>query len=382
VVRKHRAPLGKNRTAELSALKETRMQRVSDLVNKKVFRRKVDRKGNERPVRFGRVHMAVFSPDGRRVAGFMVKLPDVVGMVKRPDQFVALDSLAVGASAGDEDGVVISREKGGMGDAAIERLGLDWDRCIIWAGMDAKTVSGRELGYVNDAVYDEKTGTVAKMCVGDGGVAQSLVGSVEIPIDMLRRYEKGFMIVDDAAAKLQLSGGVAAAAGEGYARAKAGGKQAAKKAGRAASSAVDKGSFALGRAIGKAKRAVSSAVSDDDGEKVGRTSGRASRDEAKRPAPVPAEQVEVSAPEAPEAISGEVDRKPKKVTYAPAAQVKGGSSKGAGKSAGAAKNVTAAKKPAVKKGSNKKAPRAVDAKAGKVGGMFGAFLDEYKKASK
>lgn len=360
------------------------MRRVSDFVNKKVFRSKVDRKGNERPVQLGRVHMAVFSPDGRRVVGFMVKLPDVAGMVKRPDQFAALDSLSDGAPANAKGGITVSREKGGLGDAAIERLGLDWDRCIMWAGMDAKTVSGRELGYVNDAVYDEKSGAVARLCVGDGGVAQSLVGSVEIPIDMLKGYERGFMIVDDAAAKLQLSGGVAAAAGEGYARAKAGGKQAAKKAGQAASSAVDKGSFALGRAIGKAKRAVSGAVAVDGGERGGRVGGQTLHEEADRPSPVPAEQVEVSATETPEAISGEVDQMPRKITYAPAAIADGGHSKVAGKTAGTtAKKRAAAKKPvAAKKDSNKKAARTVERQVGKVGGMFGAFLDEYKKASK
>lgn len=363
------------------------MRRVSDLVNKKVYKRRTDRRGSESPVRFGRVHMAVFSPDGRRVVGYMIKLPDIAGMVKRPDQFVALDALS-----SDEEGVFIAREKDGVGDSARERLGLDWDRCIMWAGMDAKTVSGKDLGYVNDAVYDEESGSVARLCIGDGSVAQSLVGSVEVPIEMLRGYEKGFMVVDDAAAKLQLSGGVAATAGEGYARAKAGGKQAAKRAGEVASSAVDKGSFALGRAIGKAKRAISSSMAEDDDERGGGSGARPQHEEGRRPAPVPAEQVEVSAPEAPDAISGEVDQRPKKVTYAPAARAKveapkkageasgRSTGKGAGKKAGtSAKKTTSAAK---KKDSSTSAANAVGKQVKKMGGMFGMFVDEYKKASK
>ena len=203
--------------------------------------------------RLGKVHMTVFDATGRRVVGFLVMRPDVAGMVKREDTFVALDAIAP-----CDGGVRVTGGKDSYDDAARARLGLDWDACLIWAGMDAKTTDGKVLGYVNDAAFNTKTGEVSTFMIGDGGMAQQLVGSLEIPVGMLRGYEKGFMIVAPEAASQALSGGVAAKAGEGYAKAKLGGKKAAAKAGKAAREAVDKGSRALGKQLGRTKGMFSS----------------------------------------------------------------------------------------------------------------------------
>lgn len=207
--------------------------------------------------RVGKIHQTVFAPEGRRVVGFMVARPDIAGMVKRGDLFVALDALAP-----CDGGVLVTKGEEGFDDAARTRLGLDWDLCIIWAGMDAKTTDGKVLGYVNDAEFNSKTGEVSAFMVGDGGVAQSLVGSVVIPAEMLRGYEKGFMLVDPQVSRMELSGGIAGKAGEGYAKAKHEGKKAAEKAGKAAGEAVDKGSRALGRQLGKTKGMFSSFVDE------------------------------------------------------------------------------------------------------------------------
>ena len=40
--------------------------------------------------------------------------------------------------------------------------------------MDAKTSDGKELGYVNDAEYEEKTGKVTKFLIGDGGMGRQI----------------------------------------------------------------------------------------------------------------------------------------------------------------------------------------------------------------
>ena len=207
--------------------------------------------------RLGKVHLAVFTPEGTHVAGFLVMRPDVAGMVKREDVFVALDALAP-----CDGGVRVTGGPESYDDAARARLGLDWDQCLIWSGMDAKTTDGKQLGYVNDAVYNTKTGAVESFLVGDGGMAQQLVGSVQIPVDMLRGYEKGYMLVAPEAAHQALTGGVAGKAGESYARAKYEGKQAAAKAGKVAGEAVDKGSRALGKQIGRTKGMFSSFVDE------------------------------------------------------------------------------------------------------------------------
>ena len=198
--------------------------------------------------RLGRIHMTVFDPDGRRVVGFLVKRPDVAGMVKRSDRFVALDALERRG-----DGLVVTDGRQGMDSAAKRRLGLDWDRCVMWIGMDARTTGGRKLGIVSDAEIVRETGQVVSFFVGDGVVAETLVGALPIPADMLRGCSRNCMVVDPAAAKLALSGGVAARAGEGYAKAKAQGSKVAKKVDARASRAVAKGSRALGRQLGKTK---------------------------------------------------------------------------------------------------------------------------------
>jgi Sec-independent protein translocase protein TatA len=214
-------------------------------------------------------------------------------------------------------------------------------------------------------------------------VAQSLVGSLEIPTSMVRGYSKGYMIVDPAAANLKLSGGAAAAAGEGYAKAKIAGKKAGEKAGAVASEAIDKGSFALGKALGKAKRAIKEAQAENEAES----------EQEQLPARE-APDVQVSAPQEPARIAGEKDgaTKPEPKTYVPASQAKGTAS-AAAKAKPAAK---AAPKPAAKsssrpaqtkrkaapKSGSEEAARAVGRELGKMGSMFGSFMDEYKKASK
>ena len=370
------------------------MLRVEQIVGLKVYKTKTTRKGEVKHPKVGKVHMAVFSPDGRNVMGFTVKRPDVAGMVARPDIFMARDGFTT-----FDRGLLLKDEEGATEDAARERLGIDWDRCIMWTGMDAKTEDGKVLGYVDDAEYDPRTGDVTKFCIGDGAIAESLVGSLEIPAGMLRGYSKGFMVVDPAASKLELSGGAAAAAGEGYAKAKVKGKAAAEKAGAAASTAIDKGSYALGRALGKAKRAIDDAREDDadEGEE--------------RPSATEAADVRVTAPKEPEKLPGGVDeRTGGPQTYVPVSEAGGApfvtrdaGTNASGKAGGASTakktgaktgaSKTAGEKPTSGKGASSKkdaarerqrkdAERAVGRQLGKMGSMFGSFVDEYKKASK
>lgn len=292
------------------------MLKVSELMQIDVYRPK--RKDESDPAKLGirqlslvgQVRQVVFTPKGDRAVGMLVRRPDVAGMVKRDDVFIALDAVAVG-----DHGLVATKGDESFDAAARERLGLDWDTCLLWTGMDAKTTDGKELGWISDVEFYPKSGKVKAFYVGDGSVAKSLVGDVVIPGEMLRGYRDGYLLVDPKAAGLALNGGLAARAGEGYARAKHEGKEAVSKAGAVAGSAVEKGAYELGRAIGKAKRAVAD------------TSG---------------------------------DAKP------------AGSSAKSSKSKGA------------KSGGTKKkgAAYAVGKRIGRTKGMFGAFVDEYKKASK
>ncbi len=233
------------------------MLKVSDLMQVSVFMPKRKREGD--PTKLGsgdlslvgQVRQVVFDPYGKTVVGLLVRRPDVAGMIKREDAFVALDSIGVGSA-----GLVLTNGEESIDNAARSRLALDWDACILWVGMDAKTSDGKELGWVSDVEFYPKSGKVKSFFVDDGNVAKSLVGSVVIPADLMIGYRDGYLVADPKAATLALNGGLAARAGEGYARAKLEGKEVASKAGKAAGDAVEKGAYGLGRAIGKAKKSV------------------------------------------------------------------------------------------------------------------------------
>lgn len=333
------------------------MLRISSLTGQRVLLFKKTTKAKDGTVtdkyqKFGRVRAAVFSPDGKHVAGFVIKRPDVAGMVRRADAFVAWDSL----TRMDEKNLLVSRPEDGLDDAALTRLDLDWDRCIMWSGMDAKTTEGKPLGYVSDAEYDEKTGRVTRFFTADGGMARALIGSFVIEPDMVRGYRDGFMVVDVRDKGVELDGGLAGAAGEGYAKAKAGASVVGKKVGAAAGEAVDKGSFALGKALGKARRAIADATTPED--------------EPPAVPEVPAANVRVEKPAqriAEKSAGPSTAKKAKPKTYAPAAKT-------------TAKKPAPEKKPAPSTGD--KVARAAGKQLSGFGKMFGDFKDEFNKASK
>ena len=51
-------------------------------------------------------------------------------MVKREDVFLAVDSYA-----SVEKGIRVTRGDDAFDDAARQRLHVNWDACILWAGM-------------------------------------------------------------------------------------------------------------------------------------------------------------------------------------------------------------------------------------------------------
>ena len=127
---------------------------ANDLQGMKVYRipapaKRTKKDGTPRdPKKLGKIHFPVFTHDGRRVVGYMVKLPDVVGMVKQPDRFVALDAIDV------YEGVIgIKDERDSYDAAAAKRLGVSLDECLIWTGMDVRTKSGKNVGYCSDATF-------------------------------------------------------------------------------------------------------------------------------------------------------------------------------------------------------------------------------------
>ena len=304
--------------------------------------RKADATEEPKPKRLGRLHHLVFSPDGRRVVGAMVKRPDVAGMVKREDQFVALDRIFE-----YENGVIVQGDDAFDG-AAAKRLGIDLDRCLIWDGMDVVTEKGDPLGYVVDIEFDGTTGELRQVNSVDSGMSQSLVGSVPIPGDLVLGYRAGAMVVKNEAKDLQLTGGIMGAAGTAVGKAQVKAKEAGEKTGKVVGEAVDKGSFALGRAIGHARNAVQEAMADDD------------------PCEMPAPEGDAHKPE-PDAQDTEPP------LYVPSGSYESDIEKKAGEPQEPAKP---------KESTVDAATKAVGRQLGKTKGMFGAFMKEFKEASK
>lgn len=220
------------------------------------------------PKKIGRIHCPVFSSEGTRVVGFMLKLPDIAGMVKRPDRFLAYDAIGV---AGEY--MVAKDDRAAFDAAAAKRLGVNLDTCLIWTGMDVRTVSGKVVGYCADADFNPKTGLVTSFILTEGGASNALVGHREMPASMLKGYRDGAMIVSDDVLSLDFSGGAAAKAAEASvkvaakatevgAKAKVQAKKGAAILDEKGSKALDKGSKALGKQLGKTKGMFGSFVSE------------------------------------------------------------------------------------------------------------------------
>ena len=230
---------------------------VSDLQRKKVYRilpdeKRTRRDGTERdPKKLGKIHYPVFTPDGARVVGFMVSLPDVAGMIQKDDCFVSLDAFN-----SLHDDLVAPNDKQYYDYDAAKRLGIDLDTCIIFTGMDVVTKSGEGLGYCSDAEFDEKTGEVTNFILTEGNASTALIGNRELPASYLLGYRDGKVIVKDEAAHLEFSGGAAAKAAEVSVKVSAGVKKGTEVVDEKGSEALDKGSKALGKQLGKAKTAV------------------------------------------------------------------------------------------------------------------------------
>lgn len=197
--------------------------------------------------KIGKVLHTVFHPTKPLVVGFIVKRPDLFLMFKRKDRFIAFDAVEL----------VDGRLRPTMGadswdEKAIQRLDIDYDKCIIWENMPIRTEDGEEMGCAAAITFDDRTGKVTSVSAGDGATAKALLGTFDIPLDMIRGYQNGYLVFTEDAAGIEASGGLAAKAGARTA--KAGAKM--KDAGKKTEEVVNEGAYRFGGVLGKAKGAV------------------------------------------------------------------------------------------------------------------------------
>lgn len=189
--------------------------------------------------RVGRVVDVLFHPAESRVVGFTVELPDILLMVRRNDRYVALDRTEVLEDRVHVDG------KAAWGGSAAKRLGITWERSVVWLGMPVRTESGRVLGTVRDARFDESDGRLDSLELSEGVTADTALGTRRFSAGLVRGFQGDGVVVSDEAVSVPTEGGAAAAAGKGAARAKVGAEQAAVVAGKAAKVAAAYGKSAV-----------------------------------------------------------------------------------------------------------------------------------------
>lgn len=238
--------------------------------------------------KIGKVRHIVFHPSEKRVIGLMVKRPDAALMFHRKDLFVALDGFHV-----EEGQLVVHDDADATDRGAVKALGVDWDACVIWAGMPVLTQSEELLGYVDVITFDRQTGAVNSFTIESSAANDAIVGKRVVPARLVKGFRRGVgmalapmgqyggenpdeigeigaILVSDDVLDLPIEGGAAAAAGKataivadkakkGAEKAKAAASGQAKRAkptvqkvAKATGEAVDAGTFAVGKQLGKA----------------------------------------------------------------------------------------------------------------------------------
>lgn len=226
------------------------MLSTNQLMNKKVI---APQGRKEKEKRIGKVRRFVFHPREKRCIGFIVKRPDAALMFRRKDLFVAIDRIRI-----EDDEVHVDGADGSMGASAIKRLGVEWNNCVLWVGMQVISESGEGLGNVGNVLFDEETGRVSAIELDSGATARALLGKSTIPADLIKGFrfgvgsrlsgyqdevaddeedeedlqeeDLGAILVSDKALELQPEGGLAEKAGRASVTAAVKGREAAEKA--------------------------------------------------------------------------------------------------------------------------------------------------------
>jgi len=182
--------------------------------------------------RIGRVVDAIFHPEKAEVVGYLVQRPRILFVWDRKDRHLALDRTTV-----REDRRLEVDGRDAWDAGAARRLGIGWDRSVLWVGMPVRTKGGTALGTVRDGLYDPETGVLEALGLSTGVAADLAVGVRDLPAREVVGFDGETVVVVDAAAKVELGGGAAAEAGRQTAVAK-------KVAGDAATKAVAYGKSA------------------------------------------------------------------------------------------------------------------------------------------
>lgn len=196
--------------------------------------------------RIGFVREVLFHASEPRVVGFVVQRPRLLMLLDRKDLYLAFDRAVFGEE------LSVPNESGAWDAGAAKRLGLDWDKTVVWQGMPVRAESGEPLGTVRDALFGDD-GRLITLGLSSGIAADAAIGTRDIPVSMVRGFVGDAVVVSDEVLQVETSGGAAAVAGKGYAVAKDRATKVAKTA----------------TIVGKAASKVAGEVGADAGKKAG-----------------------------------------------------------------------------------------------------------------
>lgn len=155
---------------------------TADLMGVKVF---AQGKGG-RLAKLGKIHNSVFHPTEKRLVGVLVKRPDAALMFHRKDAFVRLDALAV-----TDEGLVVDGGADAMDAAACKRLGVEWNKCVLWWGLPVMCEGGQVLGTVGNVSFIPATGQVESFQIDASASQSALLGTVHVPSNLILGFKTG-----------------------------------------------------------------------------------------------------------------------------------------------------------------------------------------------
>lgn len=212
--------------------------------------------------KFGKIRAVVFHPSKPQAIGAVIKRPDFLLMFKRKERFVALDRFRQ-----VEGGLEVVDQADSWDTAACKRMGVDYDSCIIWDYMPIVTDAGRELGNITDIALDEDTYAIDHVDIAPNSLNRAILGSANIPVNMIRGHKDNAIVVKDEIGEIEETGGVAAKAGEAWAKTKHTAATTGRKAVDQAGEAINDGAFAAGEAVGTARAKMNEAFDAHEAKK-------------------------------------------------------------------------------------------------------------------
>lgn len=223
------------------------------------------RNKKDRLKKYGKVHQVIFHPSKPLAIGIAVKRPDFLLMKKREDRFVSLDRLKR-----IDEGLEVEGGSDSWGNAACKRLGVDYDQCIIWDYMDVRTLSGADIGLVKDVFFEEDSFKVAWIDISPSSANRAILGASRVPVEMIRGYRDGAIVVADEAKELEEAGGLAARAGEAWAK----GKHSVGESQNAATAKAEElgekaneGAYKAGKSLGDQRKKMNDAFDEHQAKK-------------------------------------------------------------------------------------------------------------------